>query len=263
MGKLYILSVGCGNFTVIQSKHSTVLIDCGDDNQSGKRFINLLPENHRIDAVFITHQHFDHFRNLDYLINEGHHVDWLIYSPYIRKSNDKSVNELEWQTFLKYKDILEDYGTKMLSPFRQENVADPFLEIDEMKFHIIGPSRLLNLGNNRELHDVSLVILAELGKIKCIFPGDASVINLNRIAANHQLPKVDILLASHHGSKKGADASFVRKCDPDTIVISTQAGTRHQFPHSEAVQIYRENPNRKISRTDINGGSNGYLDFDW
>lgn len=131
MGKIYFLSVGRGNFTIIQSTNgSTVLIDCGDDNQTSYRFDHLLPDNRIIDAVCVTHQHFDHFRQLKYFLENNYRIEKLIYPPYVRKKNDPSVTEDEWNCFQEYLAALENAGTRLIPTYRPLTFGDPILEID-------------------------------------------------------------------------------------------------------------------------------------
>ena len=64
MGTLLCLNVGFGDATIIKSQGATFLIDChGIDEHS-----SYLPADKIIHGVFITHQHYDHFSGLEFLV---------------------------------------------------------------------------------------------------------------------------------------------------------------------------------------------------
>jgi beta-lactamase superfamily II metal-dependent hydrolase len=63
----------------------------------------------------------------------------------------------------------------------------------------------------------------------------------------------DILRASHHGSINGAQLDFIKKCNADYTVISTESGVHESVPHPTALQRYRDNTKKKVYRTDQDG----------
>ncbi|MHC4098414.1 MAG: ComEC/Rec2 family competence protein [Planctomycetota bacterium] len=249
MGKLYHLNVGFGDSSIIISGSSTFLIDCHkiEDNAG------LLPLNKRIKAVFITHQHRDHFSGLTYLMQKGYSVDFLIYSPYVRRYNDKSVEYDEWFEFSSYKTYFRNKGTKLYEPYRQVDFSEPWWTISGLKFWLLGPPRNIATKETRELHDASLVIHAKMGTRRCLFAGDSSNESLKYIADNTTNICNDILHASHHGSLEGADLSFIKNCNMDYTVISTKSGVYQNVPHPTALSRYENNTKKRVYRTDIFG----------
>ncbi|MDA8089241.1 MAG: MBL fold metallo-hydrolase [Nitrospiraceae bacterium] len=249
MGILHHLNVGCADCSVIVSSNYTFIVDCyGLENYS-----HLLPKNKNLKAVFITHQHHDHFDGLSFLKDNDYSIEHLIYSPYERRYDDNSVEYEEWQDFEKYKKIFTEKGTKLYSPYRQEQLANPWWKIDGLKFFILGPMPNIAKSETRELHDASLVIHLETSSRKCLFTGDASDASLRYIAWNTRGICDDILHASHHGSLNGADIDFIKHCNASYTVISTKSGVHENVPHPDALQVYRENTSIKVYRTDEDG----------
>ena len=249
MNELHLLNVGCADASVIKTSDATFLVDChkiGD-------YSNLLPSNKNISGVFITHQHEDHYSGLGYLKAEGYTINHLVYSPYERRYNDQSVTSREWAEFNEYARHFSNKGTKLHTPFRQDNFDNPWWRTNGVSFEIIGPDESIARRDTRELHDACLVIKAILGERVCLFTGDASDTNLHWIAENTGNYCNDILHASHHGSLQGADLDFIKGSKAEYTVISTQSGVHQNVPHPTALQRYRDYTKKKVYRTDVNG----------
>lgn len=249
MGKLHHLDVGCADASVIKTSSATFLIDCHNIEDHS----HLLPSNKNLRGVFITHQHEDHYSGLSYLKDKGYTIDCLIYSPYERRYGDNSVTIDEWNEFNGYRDYFKRKGTKLYTPYRQQNFDSPWWETNGVSFEVIGPAKSIATSATRELHDACLVTLATMGKRKCLFTGDASDDNLKWIADNTTNYCNDILHASHHGSINGADLDFIKECKADYTVVSTKSGVHSNVPHSTAMQRYRNNTKKKVYRTDHDG----------
>jgi|SRR5579863_5321390 beta-lactamase superfamily II metal-dependent hydrolase len=249
MGKLHCLDVGCADASIIVSSNFTFLVDCHDIAS----YAHLLPASKKIRAVFITHQHRDHYSGLDYLRKNGYSIGCLIYSPYDRRYGDNSLTLEEWNEFNSHRDYFESKGTALRSPYRQANFDKPYWEIDGLKFWMLGPDDDIAKSPTRELHDACLVFRADLGARKCTFTGDASDCNLNFIAMNTTNICNDILHASHHASIKGADLDFIKECKAQYTVISTASEAHESVPDPTALKRYKDNTQYTVYRTDEDG----------
>lgn len=249
MGKLHCLDVGCGDASVIVTDSATFLIDCHNiEYHAGK-----LPNSKKIRAVFITHQHRDHYSGLNYLFNNNYSIDYIIYSPYVRRRNDNSVSLEEWNEFNSLVDKFIKKGTETRTPFRQDSWDKAFWKSNGASFWIVGPDKSISESATREIHDACLVIKVDLGKRKCLFTGDASDTNLENIESTTKNFCDDILHASHHASINGAHLNFIKKCNADYTVISTKSGVYQNIPHSTALQRYKAHTKEKVYRTDVDG----------
>lgn len=249
MGILYHLQVGCANLTIIKAFSGTILIDCFNM----ERYKSLLSANKFIKAVFITHQHYDHFLGLKYLRDNNFTIEYIICSPYVRRSGDGSVQYEEWRDFEKLLAYFKRMGTAVIAPFRQESLNLPWWYIDNLSFRILGPAKFIAESESRELHDASLVILVTLGVRKCCFTGDASDKSLNWIAENTINYCNDILHASNHGSLYGANLEFIKGANASYTIISTESGLYKEVPHPIALKRYYEYTKVKVHRTDLDG----------
>jgi beta-lactamase superfamily II metal-dependent hydrolase len=248
MGKLHHLNVGCGDASVLSTLNETFLVDCHNIGD----FAHLLPSSKRLKAVFVTHQHSDHYSGLEYLRNQGYTIDYLIYSPYERRYGDNSVTIEEWNEFAAHRDYFARNGTKLCTPYQQESWGAAYWNVDGLKFWMLGPEKSVATKETRELHDACLVFRADLGTRKCTFTGDASDTNLEDVAKIDHICD-DILHASHHASLNGAELSFIKKCGAQYTVISTQSGVHENVPDPTALRRYQDNTKTKVYRTDKDG----------
>jgi len=249
MGSLHCLNVGCGDASLIESQGSVFLIDC----HKIEEYTSLLPFNKIIHTVFITHQHEDHYSGLQFLKDKGYTINFLIHSPYDRRRNDNSVTYEEWEEFSSLKEYFRRQGTKLYSPYRQESFNEPWWDTQGIQFEIIGPHSSIADSSTREIHDASLVIKAILNKRKCLFAGDASDENLEYIANNTKNYCDDILHASHHGSLNGANLNFIKKCNAEHTLISTESGVYENVPDPIAIKRYKDHTKNYVRRTDKDG----------
>ena len=121
MGKLHHLNVGCADASLFDADR-TFLVDCHRIDEHA----HLLPSNKRLRGVFITHQHSDHYSGLEYLRKNGYTIDFLIYSPYQRRSGDASVTLEEWTEFASHRDYFEKKGSELRAPFKQDSFDKPW-----------------------------------------------------------------------------------------------------------------------------------------
>lgn len=99
-------------------------------------------------------------------------------------AESNSVTKEEWDEFASHRDYFETKGTALRWPYRQDSFAEPYWNIDGLKFWMLGPDASIASSDTRELHDGCLVFRADLGQRMCTFTGDASDANLNWIAHN-------------------------------------------------------------------------------
>jgi len=248
MGSLHCLNVGCADASVIITATATFLVDCHNIGD----YSHLLPASKRLRAVFITHQHFDHYSGLEYLRDQGYAIEYLIYSPYDRRYGDGSVTLEEWDEFNTLRDYFKGNGAKLYAPYKQDSWDKPYWSVDGLKFWMLGPEKSTATSQTRELHDACLVFRADMGKRKCTFTGDASDANLSGVATINHICD-DILHASHHASLDGANLEFIKKCGAQYTLISTASGRYENVPHPTALKRYEDNTAHDVKRTDVDG----------
>lgn len=190
---------------------------------------------------------------MHYLKDNGYKIDRLIYSPYRRRDSDSSVDLEEWDDFIALRDYFIKQGTEAMAPFRQASFDKPWWQVGDISIRILGPSISIASSDMRVIHDASLVIKISCNNRHCLFTGDASDASLKDIADNTTHICDDILHASHHGSIKGADVDFIKKCNAQYTVISTDSSAYEGVPHPVALQRYSDHTAKQVYRTDCDG----------
>ena len=93
----------------------------------------------------------------------------------------------------------------------------------------------------RNLNNNSLVLKASFGGKSFLFPGDIEARAEYELAAiaGDKL-KSTVLLVPHHGSKTSSTQRFIKKVDPEVIIISCAWNSRFGFPHPSVLKRYKD-----------------------
>ena len=91
---------------------------------------------------------------------------------------------------------------------------------------------LLALPNADNDNDLSCVMLIEKGGFRALFPGDISAQGELALIKKIDLGKVDLLIASHHGSNTSSHIDFLQHIRPERLLYS--AGWHNKFGHPGA-----------------------------
>jgi beta-lactamase superfamily II metal-dependent hydrolase len=249
LATLVDLSVGCANCAVLRSGDSCLIVDCSGIAAHARE----LPASRHIDALIVTHQHYDHFDGLGYLYEQGFSIGLLLYSPYIPRKDEGSVASDEWESFEELKALFAQRGSELAAPYGRPGLVPPFRTVGDMDMAILGPPESLARSESRSIHDACLVVLVSTKSSRVIFAGDASAASLEWIARSSSDFACDVLHASHHGGAEGAVEAFVRGASPRTTVVSTASGVYPELPSAAALSLYAAHTRGRVLRTDIEG----------
>lgn len=111
---------------------------------------------------------------------------------------------------------------------------------------VIGPGP--DDARSPEPNDRSLVVLAEAGAFGAILPGDAE----GNVLRDLPLPRVPVLVVSHHGSEDPAIGPVLRRVHPVVGVISAGAGNQFGHPRAQVLQALGD-VGADVQRTDEGG----------
>ena len=85
----------------------------------------------------------------------------------------------------------------------------------------------------------SCVVLIEYHGQRILLAGDIPTsIELELIASGKLPPKVDILVAAHHGSATSGSQTFIDKVDPAHTVFTTKRANRFNHPHDSVLRRF-------------------------
>jgi beta-lactamase superfamily II metal-dependent hydrolase len=249
VGRLLDLSVGCANCAILSSGASRLIVDC-----SGiEGYERELPASRRIDALIVTHQHYDHFDGLAFLYDRGYSIGRLAYSPYLPREGEDSVAPEEWERFEELKELFRRRGAELDAPYGRTSLDQPYMEAGDMRIFFLGPEEALARAPGRRIHDACLVVLIELNGRRVLFAGDASPASLASIALSSPDISAEFLHPSHHGGMEGAVEAFIRAVSPQTTIVSTASGVYPELPSAEALALYGRLTRGRVYRTDLDG----------
>lgn len=202
-----VLDVGQGQSVILQSSGKTYLVDCGgdyDEDAADKAADTLLSRGiGRIDGLILTHLDRDHAGGVEYLLKRIG-VD-AIYLP---KVIDK-----------------EGSGDKFVSRYPNACVVDEdiCLTNEGINLSVFAPESY-NSGN-----ESSLCILFQTENCDILIPGDRGFAAERLLLKDHSLPKLELLVVGHHGSKYSTSEELLAATRPEYAFIS--AGKDNRFGH--------------------------------
>jgi competence protein ComEC len=127
------------------------------------------------------------------------------------------------------------------------------IRVDNVTLYVLWPERGYT---DKDLNNVSVVVLLDYGKFEGLFTGDVQGKLFNRMDLDLMERLIDgsldLYKVSHHGSKTGLNAKFFNRFPPDYSLIPVGEGNKFEHPHVETLD-YFEQLGSKIYRNDLDG----------
>lgn len=228
------VDVGQGECVLLTSQGDTALVDCGSSNNyinAGSRAIAQLGTMgaHRLKAVVLTHYHADHTSGLELLL-ERVEVERL-YLPSLE----------------------DEYGVKdkICAIAAQKGIETVFVE-DVESLTLGGATlRVYPPVGKKNQNEAGLTALCSAGSFDVLVTGDMPANTEKKLIADYDLPRVEVLLVGHHGSKYSSCEEFLRAVQPEYAIISVGSNS---YGHPTAEAIGRlEDAGAEVYRTDEQG----------
>lgn len=219
---------------LLTSQGDTALVDCGSSNNyinAGSRAIAQLGTMgaHRLKAVVLTHYHADHTSGLELLL-ERVEVERL-YLPSLE----------------------DEYGVKdkICAIAAQKGIETVFVE-DVESLTLGGATlRVYPPVGKKNQNEAGLTALCSAGSFDVLVTGDMPANTEKKLIADYDLPRVEVLLVGHHGSKYSSCEEFLRAVQPEYAIISVGSNS---YGHPTAEAIGRlEDAGAEVYRTDEQG----------
>lgn len=219
------LNVGQGDACLIQlPRGQNLLIDGGPSSSLLFKSLRFLPIQ-KIDAVILSHPHYDHIGGLSGLSDKL--KIWEFYSqPY---PQSKELQKL----IVKYRQAkVKIHLVKNITAFRLTN----------------GTIELIPLYLDGDLNNSPLTAVFKTGKFSFIFPGDAE--KESQIWLINKLKPATVLKLPHHGSFLLPE--FLNKVKPKIGIICLKKNNQYGHPKKEVISLLKRKRVR-VYRTDENG----------
>ncbi len=203
-----VLDVGQGQCLIFQSEGKTYMVDCGGD--SDRTAADLAVQTlfsqgiFRLDGLILTHMDRDHAGAAENLLSRMP-TELLVLPPEAEPLSGK-VKQTVWAR------------------------EDLQLRFGGTNIQIYAPTFP---GNSNEM---SLCILFDTKKCDILITGDRNGFGERSLLRHAEIPKVDILVAGHHGSKHSTCEELLEAVRPDTVCISVSETNSYGHPAPELLQ---------------------------
>ena len=222
--RLTVLDVGQGQCLLVEAEGKSYLVDCGgttDAMAADAAAETLLSRGiQRLDCLMVTHSDRDHAGGVGELLTRVE-TELLILPP-VRMEEAYPAGE----TVYAAEELILSSGSVQIRIF---------------------PSPIS--GNDNEN---SLCILFDTKSCDILVTGDRSWFGEKSLLQQYSLPKVDVLIAGHHGSKHAASEKLLEAVRPEIVCIS--AGKDNSFNHPAPELLDRlASYGCTVYRTDLQG----------
>lgn len=228
--RVTVLDVGQGQCIILQSEGKIFLVDCGGDSNTNTADIavqKLLSQGIRsLDGLILTHYDRDHAAAAPYLLSRIS-ADVL----YLPNCNDGD-------------------GTASVL----KSAGSPYIIVDETLCVSYGTTKMTLIPSQRNLSDneSGMCILFQTENYDILITGDRSTTGELELLRTVQLPKLEVLVVGHHGSKYSTSEQLLETVSPEVAIISVGQDNFYGHPTEETLQRLRE-AGCLIYRTDQNG----------
>ena len=199
----------------------------------------------KLDTIIVTHFDNDHSGGAADLINYGHPDRIFLNSDITKTYTAKNI----------FKTLDKNRNTQINYAKNGEVIyKEPDLKITNY---------FAGLNPLEEDNENSIITLAEYGKTKLLFTGDAGIKAFNSIV--WEIPDIDILKVPHHGAEGVLNKTILEKLSPSFAVISVGRNI-YGHPAKSTLELLNDIP---YARTDLNNAvkisvtKSGYKVYYW
>ncbi len=222
--RLTALDVGQGQCLLFQSQGKNILVDCGGttDAMAADAAANFLASQGvgRLDAILVTHGDRDHTGGLEKLLTR------VTCDALILPATEGDLAHLQEHI------LWVDRETELTFSGVRIRIFPPIF--------------------SQEDNENSLCILFQTENCDILVTGDRSRQGERLLLKQFDIPKVDLLIAGHHGSANAASQELLDAVRPDTVIISLAAGNVYGHPAPELLERLSA-LGCQIYRTDLHG----------
>lgn len=223
--RMTVLDVGQGQCILLQSGGRAYMVDCGgsrDASAADEAAQQLLSQGiTRLDGLILTHYDRDHAGAVQNLLTRIR-ADVLILPASEPKTAPYPADTVLYAS----QDLCFDSGREKLTVFAPD---------------------FSGKGN-----DLSLCVLFDTENCDILITGDRSQRGERQLLERANLPKVDVLVAGHHGAANAVSPQLLEAVSPEIVCVSVGANNVYGHPARETLRRLEEY-GCAVYRTDLCG----------
>ena len=226
------INVGQGDSTLIEGPSATLLVDAGDNGMGNDRVVRVLNENGiaALDYVVTTHPHADHIGGMDEVLtsvdatggvfDNGDNANTQAYDNYAGAAAATTGG----RRTITPGHVFELGGGAKATCYAVNGVVIDGYEVFDAT----------------STNDRSVVLLIEWGEFKYVIAGDLGGYDTDTVADVESsigwvIGDVDVLRASHHGSRYSTNPKWLNDLKPEVVVISAGNGNDYGHPAADTL----------------------------
>lgn len=221
--QIHLFDVGQGSSMLfIASDGTSVLVDTGRHDDSGKRIISYLDQyiglGEEIDLLIFTHNHSDHIGHGD-LVLEYFDVQEVWMNGMDQPS----------QVYANLLDTLLETDVEYAEPKAGERFTRGAFDIQVLHPEVNSPQK--------DANDESIITRITFDNISVMTSGDASIPRENDVIKRSMNLQADLLILGHHGAKNSSGQQWLEAVHPQMAFY--QAGIDNSYGHPSPETIER------------------------
>ena len=233
-----VLDVGQGKSVVLTTPDMTAVVDNGSGRGQGGRAGIVAAEYlfarniYSLDFLILTHFHMDHINGVPHLLQRMEVRRLLIPDrPEGMEAKDRILEAAEtWDVpvYIIRSDTVYPHQTGSLTVFAP-------------------------LGrHNHPENERGLAVLKSCGEFDVLITGDMYQEMERRLVQLANLPRLEVLVVGHHGSRTSTSVELLEATSPAVAIVSAGLDNQHGHPHPE-VKVRLHQFGSSIYRTDRSG----------
>jgi competence protein ComEC len=202
----------------------TVLVDTGAAVCAGTRLLPFLKRAGvtRLDALFVTHPHYDHYESVVPLLRSGLPVGQILMNPI---KDDWFRKEWWAGKFADVEELLLEAGRRNI-PVAGHDTWNTYALSDDFhieKIQCLTADDFARMNIAGDMNDMSLVaVLKHRGRPVMFYPADINTASGAMLAANPRMDfTCDVLKFPHHGAESFGGVPVMEALRPKAVLYPT------------------------------------------
>jgi len=201
-----------------------IMIDVAFYDQAKERLLPWLKTQgvNRIDEIYITHPHQDHYGGLWTLLNSNIYIGKIWMNMPNKDICDKEIPwGCDYKELIRLTNAIKKKGITLLPLILETtNTPKPIFQNQNNLLELLYASPPINqtLGP-MDINDLSMIMKLTTNGTSYLFTGDLNVPLSRMLAINENNLRSNVFKAAHHGTDGNATNEFIDKVQPEYALV--------------------------------------------